>query len=298
MSQNKRESITSFVDEKLKIHVNTSWVINNDYIYEMPYKDYYQIYYLRTGNFICYQDNKRFSVDEGSIIIKSFNNELRFKSNIKPNGKYIKTEIIIISIHPSLFKEQKGDDNFYRLFDTTDKSIYTKEELKSFDFNNVIFKNIDKYIAFRLGLVNFQGLVSMLITELNFIFDKTNHPEYSSNSDEYKVKVFDYISRNFMNDITLESVANKFNVSPFYVEKVTKRFYSHSFYKTIINMRMWHARKMMSSNDSCNLSEIAKLCGYIDYSGFYKAYVNFFKVSPKKDLEYYKKHKQFLSSYM
>jgi len=298
MSQNKRESITSFVDEKLKIHVNTSWVINNDNIYEMPYKDYYQIYYLRTGNFICYQDNKRISVDEGSIIIKPFNNELRFKSNVKSNGTYIKTEIIIISIHPSLFKEQKGDDNFYRLFDTKDKNIYTKKELKSFDFENIIFKNIDKYIAYKLGLVNFQGLISMLITELNFIFDKTNHTEYSSNSDEYKVKVFDYISRNFMNDITLESVANKFNVSPFYVEKVTKKFYSHSFYKTVLNMRMWHARTLMSKNISCKLVDIAKLCGYIDYSGFYKAYVNFFKVSPKKDLEYYKKHKQFLSSYM
>ncbi|MBQ5591223.1 MAG: helix-turn-helix transcriptional regulator [Clostridia bacterium] len=298
MSQNKRESITSFVDERLKIHVNTSWVINNDYIYEMPYKDYYQIYYLRTGNFICYQDNKRFSVDEGSIIIKPFNKELRFKSNVKSNGKYIKSEIIIISVHPSLFKEQKGDDNFYRLFDTKDKNIYTKKELKSFDFENIIFKNIDKYIAYKLGLVNFQGLISVLITELNFIFDELNRLEYSSNSDEYKVKVYDYISKNFTSNITLDSVAKKFNVTPFYVEKVTKKFYSHSFYKTILNLRMWHARTLMSSNDSYNLSEIAKLCGYIDYSGFYKAYVKFFKVSPKKDLGYYKKHKQFLSSYM
>ena len=110
MSQNKRESITSFVDERLKIHINTSWVLENDNIYHMPFDDYYQIYYLRTGNFICYQDNKRLSVDEGSIIIKPFNKELIFKSNVKSNGKYIKTEIIIISIHPSLFKEQKGDD--------------------------------------------------------------------------------------------------------------------------------------------------------------------------------------------
>ena len=298
MSQNKRESITSFVDEKLKIYVNTSWIINNDYIYEMPYKDYYQIYYLRTGNFVCYQDDKRISVDEGSIIIKPFNNELRFKSNVKSNGKYIKTEIVIISVHPSLFKEQKGDDNFYRLFDTKDKNIYTKEELKSFDFENIIFKNIDKYIAYKLGLINFQGLISTLITELNFLYDKKKQPEYSSNSDEYKVKVFDYISRNFTNDITLESVAKKFNVTPFYVEKVTKKFYSHSFYKTIINMRMWHARALIRNDDSQKLSEIAKLCGYVDYSGFYKAYTKFFKVSPKKDLEYFKINKQFLSSYM
>ena len=231
MIKNKRESITSFVDERLKIHVNTSWVINNDYIYEMPYKDYYQIYYLRTGNFICYQDNKRFSVDEGSIIIKPFNEELIFKSNIKPDGRYLKTEIVIISVHPSLFKEQKGDDNFYRLFDTKEKNIYTKKELKSFDFENIIFKNIDKYIAYKLGLVNFLGLVSMLITELNFVFDKINHPKYSSNSDEYKVRVFDYISRNFTNDITLDSVSKKFNVSPFYVEKVTKSFILIHFIK-------------------------------------------------------------------
>ena len=298
MSKNKRESITGFVDEELKIHVNTSWVLNNDNIYEMPFKDYYKIYYFRIGKFVCYSDKKRFSVDEGSIFVSPFNKELNIKTNIDSTDLYTKTEVVIISIHPSLFKEQKGDDNFYRLFDTTDKNVYTKEELENFDFESIIFKNIDKYIAYKLGLVNFQGLISTLITELNFIYDKTTHSEITSNSDEYRVKVFDYISRNFMNDITLEGVAKKFNVTPFYVEKVTKRFYSHSFYKTIISLRMWHARTMMSNNDSCNLSEVAKLCGYVDYSGFYKAYTKFFKVSPKKDLEYHKKHKQFLSSFM
>ncbi len=298
MSKNKRESITSFVDEKLKIHINTSWVLNNDNIYEMPFVDYYKIYYFRIGNFVCYSDGKRFSVDEGSIFVSPFNKELKIKTNINSTDIYTKTEVVMISIHPSLFKEIKGDDNFYRLFGTKDKNLYTKQELNSFDFENIVFKNIDKYIAYRLGLVNFQGLISMLMTELNFLYDKTKHTEITSNSDEYKVKVFDYISRNFMNDITLESVSKKFNVTHSYVESVTKKFYSNPFYKTIVNLRMWHARTMMSNNTSCNLSEIAKLCGYVDYSGFYKAYTKFFKVSPKKDLEYYKKHKQFLSSYM
>ena len=67
MSKNKRESITGFVDEELKIHVNTSWVLNNDNIYEMPFKDYYKIYYFRIGKFVCYSDKKRFSVVNKSV---------------------------------------------------------------------------------------------------------------------------------------------------------------------------------------------------------------------------------------
>lgn len=299
MSKNNKSSSTGFYDAKLKIQVFDLWLLKNDYINPLREKDYLNIYYFRKGKFLYYCENRRLSINEGSILITKFNGSERIKTDVPLSDFYNNIEVVSICIHPTLFQNIKGDSDFYRLFNASDnpieKNIYTKNEFENFDVENNIFKNIDRYIKNKMGLINFFGLISTLITELNFIFDKKNGFQYSSNSDEYMVKVFDYISSNFMTNITLESVSNMFTVSKFYIETVTKRFYSHSFHKTITIMRMWHARDLMKKNKTLFLADVAQLCGYNDYSGFYKVYSRFFNVSPKKDFEHYKKHNKFLS---
>lgn len=292
-------SSTCFYDSKLNIQVLDFWVLKNDFINTFSIKDYYRISYFRKGKFLCYFENKRIDINEGTILVTKFNEDFKIKTNVDITDSFVRTEIITINIHPTLFKGIKGDNDFYRLFNNPvskiEDNIYTLNEFVDFDVEENIFKNIARYINNNLGLINFLGLVLTLITELNMLFDKKNNIECSNNSDEYMVKVYDYISKNFANDITLEGLAKKFSVSKFYIEKVTKKFYSQSFHQTIINMRMWHSRDLMKGDKNISLMEIAQLCGYSDYSGFYRVYVKFFKVSPKKNFEYYKKHNTFLS---
>ncbi|MBQ4156322.1 MAG: helix-turn-helix transcriptional regulator, partial [Clostridia bacterium] len=76
-------------------------------------------------------------------------------------------------------------------------------------------------------------------------------------------------------------------------DKVTKQFYGKPFHQTVKSMRMWHAKALMVYKR--NLTEISKLCGYTDYSAFYRAYSSFFGVSPKKEYQFYLKNKTFLS---
>ena len=49
----------------------------------------------------------------------------------------------------------------------------------------------------------------------------------------------------------------------------------------------------MVSKKTNDLHEIAELCGYNDYSAFYKNYKSFFGISPKEDMKYYKENKDF-----
>lgn len=298
MSDKNRYSIKSFFDSQLKIQLIDTWVLENDRMFFHKEKGYYKIIYFKEGDFLYYTDNSRISIEQGSMIIGKYNENDIIKSNIKLSDKYQKTELISILIHPTLFSKIKGDSDFFRAF-INNKNIkdclYNKSDFENIDIEETVFNNIVRYVENKLGLINFTGLISTLITEINLIYNKRSNYEFSSNSEEYMVKVYEYISNNFTQNITLESVANKFSVTPFYIEKVTKRFYSHTFLKTISNMRMWHARSLMRNNKSILLNDVAHLCGYSDYSAFYKAYSKFFKVSPKKDLEHLKKNNQFLS---
>ena len=57
-----------------------------------------------------------------------------------------------------------------------------------------------------------------------------------------------------------------------------------SFHETIKSMRMWEAKRLMKEEK--NLQKVSSLCGYSDYSGFYRCYLKFFGVSPKDDAKH------------
>ena len=119
----------------------------------------------------------------------------------------------------------------------------------------------------------------MLITNLTLIYDQKFGYVSSEHLADYQARVFDYISSNFCK---IEEISKKFHVSKVYINNVTKKFYSHGFFETITGLRMYHAVILMKKNTP--FKEIAKLCGYADYSGFYKSFKKFFNQTPK---EYY-----------
>ena len=86
---------------------------------------------------------------------------------------------------------------------------------------------------------------------------------------------------------------NGFYVSRWYIDKVCKKFYDSNFTGTLKRERMWAARGFMVSKKTNDLHEIAELCGYNDYSAFYKNYKSFFGITPKEDMKYFKEHKEF-----
>ena len=297
--KNNKISSSGFFDSKLSVQILKAWFVNNDIIHLYIKKDYYNIIYFRKGNFFYYYDNKRFNIDDGTVIVCKNIDFEKIKTNYSSFDNFAYSEVIAISLHPTLFSSFKDFDKFYRVFMNSkisfEKNIYVKDCFYDFDLESNIFKNIDKYVKNNMSLISFSGIISTLITELNLIFDKRNKTNDLVNTFDFKAKVFDYISKSFMQDITLESVASRFSVSKFFVEQVTKQYYSHTFRNTIKNMRMWHARELMKNSDALLLFDIAQLCGYKDYSGFFKAYSQFFKISPKKDYNHYIKNKKFLS---
>ena len=71
------------------------------------------------------------------------------------------------------------------------------------------------------------------------------------------------------------------------------KFYNKNFSGLLKSARMWGARGLIINNKTNKLEKISQLCGYNDYSAFYKNYKDFFGVSPKDDLMFYRKHKTF-----
>ncbi len=279
-----------FYDPELCIRYMKVKASKTSYVHGAKNSADYQMILITRGSFEILCNNTMHTLKSGDVFIAKPFEDYRIKC-------FESEEVLlftVITFHQSLFKEAKGDSAFLRVFEKREKgnfNVYKSESLKDFS----IYDNAEllkSYTSKNLGFIHFSSLISTIISQLDIAYDESIASS-SATTNDISVKIWDYIASNCMSMITAEEICKKFFVSKWYVDKVTKQFYGKPFHQTVKSMRMWHAKALMIYNH--NLSEICKLCGYSDYSAFYRAYSSFFGISPKKEYLYYLKNKSFLS---
>ena len=94
-------------------------------------------------------------------------------------------------------------------------------------------------------------------------------------------KIKDYISRSFTRALTLDEIAENVFFNKFYMCHLFKEETGMTVKEYIELMRFMYARKLYSQGKK--ISDIAALCGYNDYSVFYKSFVRYSGgLSPKE----------------
>lgn len=257
----------------------------------------YNIYCSIKGNFRVFCAGRSFDLTAGDVFIAMpYENfsvvYISDKSEFEKDDKPIITSVMFAS---NVF-DDVGDENFLRSFDNRKKGENCFYKNKEFDKNIQpihLFNLLKKCVESNFGVAYFKSVISTLITVLDLTYDQKEGVLGSVISEEYDVKIWDYILNNCLGKITAESVEKKFNVSKWYLDKVTNKFYGKPFKKTVNAIRMWRAKTVMTQH--IPLSKVALLCGFANYSTFYRAYTSFFGVNPKEDYLYYKTHFIFYS---
>jgi len=280
-----------FYDPELCIRYMSMKALKTSYVHGAKNSADYQMVLVECGNIEVVCNNTFLTLKSGDVFIAKPFEDYSVKC-------FESEEILsftVITFHQNLFKEVKGDNRFLRAFDNFEKNklnVYKSEVLKSFSACEIA-DVLKSYTNKNLGFIHFSSIVATIISQLDIAYDELNTSSYSNTTNDLSVMVWDYIASNCMSMITAEDVCEKFYVSKWYVDKVAKQFYDKPFRQTVKSMRMWHAKALMVYKH--NLTVISKLCGYTDYSAFYRAYSSFFGVSPKKEYQYYLKNKTFLS---
>lgn len=98
--------------------------------------------------------------------------------------------------------------------------------------------------------------------------------------DDLIEKVKQYIVENYMDNISLSDIAEKFFVTPSHLSRSFKKAEGINLISFITEKRMQEAKKYMEKEDF-KLSEIAFLVGYDDYTYFNKVFKRYTGYSPK-----------------
>lgn len=81
--------------------------------------------------------------------------------------------------------------------------------------------------------------------------------------------------------VTLKEIAARFNYHPNYISTMLHRNTGRKFSEILLEKRMARAILLMK-NTTLSIEEIAVMLGYSDQSSFYKAFKNYYHVSPRE----------------
>ncbi len=92
-------------------------------------------------------------------------------------------------------------------------------------------------------------------------------------------QIHHYMHANFNKDISLDSIAEKVDISPQYLSKVFKEGYGMNFIDYIIEMRLNYSKVLLSTTDK-SISEISNAIGYSDANYFCRIFKKNIGITP------------------
>ena len=234
-----------------------------------------EIYYFKSGSGTYLVEGSTYPLEPGDIMIMRAAET--HKLIVNPNEPYERIAIhfspaVLAQIDPTLsllrpFQERPlGMFNHYSVRDTRCAHLQTV-------FGNFSF---DRIPDVRLNLI---GRLLLFLTALNGVFDEIGSRHSRDNS--LPGQLVRYVNSQLFTPLSLQSVADHFYLSRSQISRVFQQATGSSLWEYVSIKRLMAARAMIQRGEKA--SNAAQVCGFADYSVFYRAYRNYFGHSPKDD---------------
>ncbi len=91
-----------------------------------------------------------------------------------------------------------------------------------------------------------------------------------------------YIYKHIDTDISLDELAETFEISKFHMHKIFKEVFGRNIYETIKAIRLQKAATRLLTNRHSTISSIASMCGYSSQTSFTRVFKERFSMTPKE----------------
>lgn len=135
----------------------------------------------------------------------------------------------------------------------------------------------DRYERLRSRLV-----LSGFFNEICRLLSSSDSQSVTQRADSPIIQqVLNYIAENCTEDLSLDRLAGRFNLSKYYLSHTFSKVYNVSTYRYILLCRIAKAQKLIRSGN-LSLTEIAHQCGFNDYSNFLRSFQHLVGLSPRE----------------
>ena len=123
------------------------------------------------------------------------------------------------------------------------------------------------------------SLLGQILVSLNRLARQNAGEEHKSRPDTTVYSVLGYINEHYSEALTLDDLANRFFISKYHLSREFQRLVGTSVHRYIVQKRLVMAKQMLSEGKPS--SEVYQLCGFGDYSNFFRAFKAEYQISPK-----------------
>lgn len=153
---------------------------------------------------------------------------------------------------------------------------------KATDFKTPLYKMLLEALAEKKINQKTQ-IISMLTALLSEIKSAFEERDKNCEREESVIgRVIDYINCHLSSQLSLEGLCERFYISKSQLLRLFRSSLGTGVWEYITIKRLMTARSLIKSGVHSTKASVA--CGFNDYSAFYRAYLKYFGVSPKKDI--------------
>lgn len=243
------------------------------------YHDAYEMYYLFSGDKYYFIKDKTYHAKRGSLVmIKPY--EIHHTSNFS-NEPY---ERMLITFKKHFLDELSGAFQKTEFFKCFDENIHIIE----FSGSEQAFVESALYSMLREAKnegYESECLIKMTLAQLLLLTVKHSGNE-NAQQEGYRDAVHKtvslaaaYINNNYREDITLDSLAERFFISPCYLSRTFKRVTGSSFVEYVNGVRIKEAQRLLLKSDM-RVSKIAYTVGFKSTTHFGRAFKSVVGKSP------------------
>lgn len=247
----------------------------------LHHHDFYEIYYLISGDVTYTIDNRICRVMPGDILIIAPKelHQVYIRSDDSPYERFV------LWANPEMIKQlSSAKCNLLQSLDPDNAGSVRQLRLQSADQKHILSllktllqESHDNSFGAELQC---RSLLTQLLVHINRLAVlEGDYYEAFSSSSHLISQVIDFINHHYNENLSLDNLAEQFFVSKYHLSHEFNRQVGTSIYRYVQKKRLQVARQLLSQGSKPN--HICGACGFGDYAGFYRAFKAEYGYSPR-----------------
>ena len=126
----------------------------------------------------------------------------------------------------------------------------------------------------------FSELLKLLL-ELSDCYNQSPPPESQTGSIHPRIQpILNHLNHSFMTHLDLTHLSEQFYIDKYYLSGLFKESTGFTIMEYVQSKRIQYAKSMI--HQGIAITEVASICGFQDYSNFYKTFRKLVKISPSE----------------
>lgn len=169
-----------------------------------------------------------------------------------------------------------------------------------FELQKSIYNKITSFQNYPENLIDDLTLSKKFITLCKLLFSTATIEEKQNELIEFFIKLFEdklpiniekiedknfekickYLNKNYKDNISLEQIAKKFELNPFYIIRLFKSNINMTPHKYLLNIKINYSKELLKRGFT--IVEAALECGFVDQSHFHRNFLNIVASTPNQ----------------